>query len=276
MAYAEAIAHGLPVIGTTAGAIPETVPAGAGVLVPPDDVDALAAALRRLIENPRASADVSRKAPRRRGRALPSWEDAGGAVRATCWKTCHERLFRAVAGIARALRREGAQRRRARCGCCRRSGGQSSISVVDLACGTGATLRAIGARLPARQNWRLVDNNLSLLAQAAGLARPPLISVAATPDRSRARSRACARWSDRSGHHVGAARSRLGRMDRAPGGGSGGAPAAGLCRAHLSGARELRSGRAVRSGNASPPSTGISAATRVLARRSARKRGCER
>ena len=33
-----------------AGAIPETVPAGAGVLVPPDDVDALAAALRRLIE----------------------------------------------------------------------------------------------------------------------------------------------------------------------------------------------------------------------------------
>ena len=60
-------------------------------------------------------------------------------------------------------------------------GDQSSISVVDLACGTGATLRAIGARLPARQGWRLVDNNLSLLAQAAGLARPPLISVAARP-----------------------------------------------------------------------------------------------
>jgi hypothetical protein len=57
--------------------------------------------------------------------------------------------------------------------------GHSSISVVDLACGTGATLRAIGARLPPLQNWRLVDNNLSLLAHAAGLARPPLVTVAA-------------------------------------------------------------------------------------------------
>jgi hypothetical protein len=59
--------------------------------------------------------------------------------------------------------------------------GQSSISVVDLACGTGATLRAISARLPTRQNWRLVDNNLSLLAQAASLARPPDVAVAARP-----------------------------------------------------------------------------------------------
>src|SRR5262249_48024666 len=48
-AFAEAIAHGLPVIGTTAGAIPDTVPDGAGILVPPDDVHALAQALRRLI-----------------------------------------------------------------------------------------------------------------------------------------------------------------------------------------------------------------------------------
>jgi hypothetical protein len=44
---------------------------------------------------------------------------------------------------------------------------QTAISIVDLACGTGATLRALGPRLPPRQNWRLVDNNLSLLAQVA-------------------------------------------------------------------------------------------------------------
>jgi hypothetical protein len=64
--------------------------------------------------------------------------------------------------------------------------GQSAISVVDLACGAGATLRAIGDRLPSRQNWRLVDNDLGLLAKAAALGRPPLIAVAArTLDLSR-------------------------------------------------------------------------------------------
>src|SRR5262249_30713697 len=45
MALTEAIAHGLPVVSTIAGAIPHTVPAGTGLLVPPDDVAALAQAL---------------------------------------------------------------------------------------------------------------------------------------------------------------------------------------------------------------------------------------
>lgn len=49
MAYAEAMAHGLPVIGTDAGAIPDTVPASAGILVPPGDLAALGSALDRMI-----------------------------------------------------------------------------------------------------------------------------------------------------------------------------------------------------------------------------------
>ena len=58
---------------------------------------------------------------------------------------------------------------------------QTSISVVDLACGTGATLRAIGPHLPPRQTWRLVDNDLSLLAKASALGRPPHVTVIAKP-----------------------------------------------------------------------------------------------
>jgi glycosyltransferase involved in cell wall biosynthesis len=49
MAYAEAVAHGLPVIGTSGGAIPDTVPPEAGVLVPPGDTASLSGALRRVI-----------------------------------------------------------------------------------------------------------------------------------------------------------------------------------------------------------------------------------
>jgi len=70
MAYAEAIAHGVPVIGTNAGAIPETVPTDAGVLVPPDDVDMLTATLQRLMDNP---AERERLAAGARATAFPSW-----------------------------------------------------------------------------------------------------------------------------------------------------------------------------------------------------------
>ena len=57
--------------------------------------------------------------------------------------------------------------------------GQASISVVDLACGTGSTLRAISDRLPARQVWRLVDNDLGLLTVAGTLGQPPNVTVTA-------------------------------------------------------------------------------------------------
>jgi glycosyltransferase involved in cell wall biosynthesis len=70
MAYTEAIAHGVPVIGTNAGAIPETVPADAGILLPPDDVELLAEALQRLMENP---AERERLAAGARATVFPSW-----------------------------------------------------------------------------------------------------------------------------------------------------------------------------------------------------------
>ena len=75
MAYAEAIAHGLPIVGTNAGAIPGTVPTDAGVLVAPDDVAAFASALRHLIGNPderQRFADAARSAARQ----LPTWPES--------------------------------------------------------------------------------------------------------------------------------------------------------------------------------------------------------
>jgi glycosyltransferase involved in cell wall biosynthesis len=75
MAYAEAVAHGLPVVGTNAGAIPGTVPVDAGLLVAPDDVPAFASALRRLIGN----ADERRRfaaAARSAAGQLPTWPES--------------------------------------------------------------------------------------------------------------------------------------------------------------------------------------------------------
>ncbi len=48
--------------------------------------------------------------------------------------------------------------------------GASAVAVTDLGCGTGATLRAIRPLLPARQSWRLVDNDAALLARAKAAA----------------------------------------------------------------------------------------------------------
>ncbi len=75
MALAEAIAHGIPVVSTMTGAIPQTVPAGTGLLVPPEDATALARALRRLIGDP---AERRRLAANARAAAarLPTWQDS--------------------------------------------------------------------------------------------------------------------------------------------------------------------------------------------------------
>jgi glycosyltransferase involved in cell wall biosynthesis len=75
MAYAEALSYGLPVIGTTAGAIPDTIPQGTGLLVPPDDPAALAAALRSVIVDAnqrRLLAEAAVSAARN----LPTWQQS--------------------------------------------------------------------------------------------------------------------------------------------------------------------------------------------------------
>lgn len=78
MAYTEALLAGLPVIGTTAGAIPHTVPAEAGWLVEPGDVEALTAALAELLDAPGVRAQKARAA-RAWAERLPSWADQAAA-----------------------------------------------------------------------------------------------------------------------------------------------------------------------------------------------------
>lgn len=74
IAYAEALAHSLPVIGCAVGPVPELVGPDAGLLVPPADPAALAAALARLM----ADADLRERmaaAARARASQLPTWDE---------------------------------------------------------------------------------------------------------------------------------------------------------------------------------------------------------
>ncbi len=79
MAFAEALARGLPVIGTSGGAVAETVPADAGILVPPQPesglIEALRDALHRLLSDAALRERLAAGARRARA-ALPDWPSA--------------------------------------------------------------------------------------------------------------------------------------------------------------------------------------------------------
>jgi glycosyltransferase involved in cell wall biosynthesis len=81
MAVAEALARGLPIVGTRTGAIEELVGDGAGIVVAPGDADALSAALARIIDDPALRARFAGGARRVRER-LPTWEQAIGRMEA--------------------------------------------------------------------------------------------------------------------------------------------------------------------------------------------------
>ncbi|MBM3525733.1 MAG: glycosyltransferase family 4 protein [Alphaproteobacteria bacterium] len=72
MAFAEALAAGLPVMASGAGAVATTVPRGAGLLVRAGDAKALARALRRVLQHPLARRRL-RQGAVSMARRFPDW-----------------------------------------------------------------------------------------------------------------------------------------------------------------------------------------------------------
>ncbi|MFC4947950.1 glycosyltransferase family 4 protein [Pseudonocardia sp. GCM10023141] len=85
MVVTEALARGIPVLAAAVGGVPETVGShacgsqDAALLVPPADVPALAAALRRWLLDAALRDDLRRGARSRRG-SFPGWEVTAGVL----------------------------------------------------------------------------------------------------------------------------------------------------------------------------------------------------
>jgi glycosyltransferase involved in cell wall biosynthesis len=80
MALTEALARGLPVVSTTGGAVPHTVPGAASILLPPGDDASLADALGHLLAGTAGAGRRAKLASAARQHALklPSWDRAAG------------------------------------------------------------------------------------------------------------------------------------------------------------------------------------------------------
>jgi glycosyltransferase involved in cell wall biosynthesis len=81
--FNEALVHGLPIVSCSTGAVPDTVPAEAGMLVPRDDPAAFATALRDILADMTKQVAMSRAAASF-GLQLPDWAEtariAGAAI----------------------------------------------------------------------------------------------------------------------------------------------------------------------------------------------------
>jgi glycosyltransferase involved in cell wall biosynthesis len=78
---AEALAHGLPVVATMTGAIPDLIGEEAGLLVPVDDTGSLVDALSRVLGDADLRARLAAGARRVRDR-LPTWDETCGRMAA--------------------------------------------------------------------------------------------------------------------------------------------------------------------------------------------------
>lgn len=89
----EAVARGLPIVSCATGAVPDTVPQGAGLLVPPGDADAFAAALRLALGDPARHAAMARAAAAAAA-ALPGWDRTAATASRVLRELAHHPLPR--------------------------------------------------------------------------------------------------------------------------------------------------------------------------------------
>jgi glycosyltransferase involved in cell wall biosynthesis len=79
MAFASALARGLPIVAAKAGAVPATVPADAGILVPPEDAPAVRDALAALLTDAKLRQTLS-DAAWTHAQTLPRWTDTARII----------------------------------------------------------------------------------------------------------------------------------------------------------------------------------------------------
>jgi glycosyltransferase involved in cell wall biosynthesis len=79
MVFDEAMVRGLPIVSCAAGAVPDTVAPGAGLLVPADDPAAFAGALAQLLDDQERRATMAAAAAAA-GAALPDWRETARHV----------------------------------------------------------------------------------------------------------------------------------------------------------------------------------------------------
>ncbi|MEM1376579.1 MAG: glycosyltransferase family 4 protein [Pseudomonadota bacterium] len=77
--FNEALSHGLPIVSCATGAVFDTVPKEAGILVPPENPDAFADALRALLTNDDKRQEL-RNAAIIAGETLPRWSDTAQTI----------------------------------------------------------------------------------------------------------------------------------------------------------------------------------------------------
>lgn len=185
MVVTEALAHGLPVITTTGGALRDTLPAGAGLSVEPGDSNALQEALSRFCTDPGLRQQLRQGAIHARN-ALSDWQAAGAAFAealsaqngssngsasdsqtmqagsqfASDWLTLREGAdFASRSQPLAVLASEWLSAR------------TQTPLIADLGCGRGSNMRFLAPRLltanvTGPQRWKLIDHDAALLEQA--------------------------------------------------------------------------------------------------------------